>query len=93
MHATVNDINVTVSAISICPCGNLENILINEKFVNTVLNCGKNHVNIKNPIVITPAIIWFSVILDANIPKEIYDIASNKNPSIVAKAVVICGTP
>lgn len=48
---------------------------------------------IKNPIVITPAIIWFSVILDANIPKEIYDIASNKNPSIVAKAVVICGTP
>ena len=37
--------------------GNLENILINEKLVNIVLNCGKNHVSIKNPIVITPAII------------------------------------
>ena len=51
--------------MSICPVGNLENILINEKLVNMLLNCGKNHVNIKNPIVITPAIIWFSVILDA----------------------------
>ena len=45
--------------------------LIKEKFVNMLLNCGKNHVNIKNPIVITPAIIWFSVKLDARIPKEI----------------------
>ena len=56
-HATVNVINVTVSAMSICPDGNFENILINEKFVNIVLNCGKNHVNMKNPMVITPAII------------------------------------
>ena len=71
MHVKVNVIKVTVSAMSICPVGNLENILINEKFVNMLLNCGKNHVSIKNHIVITPAIIWFSVILDANIPKDI----------------------
>ena len=37
--------------------GNFENILISEKLVNISLNCGKNHVNMKNPIVITPAII------------------------------------
>ena len=71
MQATVNVKNVTVSAISICPVGNFENILINEKLVNILLNCGKNHVNMKNPIVITPDIIWFSVILEAKIPNEI----------------------
>ena len=70
-QAIVNVINVTVSAMSICPVGNLLNILIKEKFVNMLLNCGKNHVNIKNPMVITPAIIWFSVKLEAKIPKEI----------------------
>ena len=53
----MNVIYVTVSAISICPVGNFENIFINEKLVNISLNCGKNHVNIKNPIVIIPAII------------------------------------
>ena len=67
----VNAINVTVSAISICPLGNLENILIKEKLVNMLLNCGKNHVNMKNPMVITPAMIWFSVMLEAKIPNAI----------------------
>ena len=71
MHITVNVIKVTVSAILICPWGKLVNKFINEKFVNMLLKFGKNHVNIKNPIVITPAIIWFSVILDASIPNEI----------------------
>ena len=89
----VKVINVTVSGRSICPVGNFENILINEKFVNMLLNCGKNHVKIKNPMVITPAIIWFAVMLDAKIPKEIYPIANNKNPSNVTRAVVICGVP
>ena len=67
----VNATNVTVSAMSICPDGNFANILIKEMFVNIVLNCGKNHVNMKNPMVMTPAIIWFSVMLEANIPKDI----------------------
>ena len=71
MHAIVNVINVTVSAMSICPCGNLEYIFISEKLLNTLLNLGKNHVNMLNPTVKTPAIIWFSVILDANIPNDI----------------------
>ena len=53
----VNVIKVTVSAISICPDGKLANILINEKLVNISLKFGKNHVKMKNPIVITPATI------------------------------------
>lgn len=44
-------------------------------------------------MVITPAIIWFSVKLEANIPKEIYAIAKSKNPNIVTNAVTNCGCP
>ena len=43
--------------MSICPDGNFVNKLINEKSVNILLKFGKNHVNMKNPIVITPATI------------------------------------
>ena len=57
IHIIVKVTNVTVSAISICPDGKFVNKLINEKSVNTLLKFGKNQVNMKNPIVITPATI------------------------------------
>ena len=64
-----------------------------EKPSKLELNSGRTHVIMKNPIEIIPAIIWFSVKLDVNIPNEIYDITNNKNPSIVANVVVSFGTP
>ena len=70
-HITVNAINVTVSAMSICPYTNFENKFIKDKLAKISLKLGKNHDDIKNPIVIIPAIIWFSVRLDASIPNEI----------------------
>ena len=51
------------------------------------LKFGKNQVMIKKAIVITPATIWFSVMLEANIPSEIYAILNRKNPSRVMKIV------
>ena len=66
----VNDRNVTTSSSAICPDGNLLNIFISEKASKLLLKFGINHVAIKNPIVIIPAIIWFSVKLDANIPND-----------------------
>ena len=79
--------------MAISPDGNLLNIFINDSGSNIVLKFGKNHVIIKNPIVITPAIIWFSVILDANIPNDMYAMLSIKNPNSVISAVCICGVP
>ena len=64
-----------------------------EKLSKFELNSGKTHVIMKNPIEIIPAIIWFSVKLDVNIPNEIYDITNNKNPSNVANVVVNFGIP
>ena len=64
-----------------------------EKLSKFELNSGKTHVIMKNPIEIIPAIIWFSVKLDVNIPNEIYYITNNKNPSNVANVVVNFGTP
>ena len=46
-----------------------------------------------SPIDIIPDIIWFSVMLDVSIPKDIYDITNSKNPSNVANVVVNFGTP
>ena len=68
-------------------------MFINESPDRLSLKSGNTHVIIKNPIDIIPAIIWFSVILDANIPNDIYDMQNSKNPNIVANAVVICGIP
>ena len=48
---------------------------------------------LKIRIVITPAIIWFSVMLDANIPNDMYAMLSMKNPNSVTIAVCICGAP
>ena len=84
---------VVISFIAISPDGNLLNMFISDNGSNIVLKFGKNHVIIKNPIVITPAIIWFSVILDANIPNDMYAILSIKNPSRVTNTVCICGVP
>ena len=63
-----------------------------EKLSKLELNSGKTQVIMKNPIEIIPAIIWFSVKLDVNIPNDIYDITNNKNPSNVANVVVNFGT-
>ena len=46
-----------------------------------------------SPIDIIPDIIWFSVMLDVSIPKDIYDITNSKNPSNVANVVVNFGIP
>ena len=64
-----------------------------EKLSKLELNSGKTQVIMKNPIEIIPAIIWFSVKLDVNIPNDIYDITNNKNPNNVANVVVNFGTP
>ena len=79
--------------MSICPDGNLLNKFIKEKLENIVLTFGKNHIAIKNTNVMTPAIIWFSVKLDANIPKDIYAAAKIRNPNIETSAVCKCGDP
>lgn len=68
-------------------------MFINDSGSNIVLKFGKNHVIMKNPIVITPAIIWFSVMLDANIPNDMYAMLSMKKPSSVTIAVCMCGAP
>ena len=73
--------------------GNLSNILISDNGSSIVLKFGKNHVIIKNAIVTTPAIIWFSVMLDANIPNDMYAILNIKNPSNVTSIVCMCGVP
>ena len=85
----VKVIYVAISWMAINPDGNLSNILINESGVSISLKFGKNHVMIKNPMVITPAIIWFSVILDANIPNDMYAILSMKKPNRVTITVWI----
>ena len=64
-----------------------------EKLSKLELNSGKTQVIMKNPIEIIPAIIWFSVKLDVNIPNDIYDITNNKNPNNVANVVFNFGTP
>ncbi len=93
MKNIVKVMYVVISFIAISPDGNLLNMFISDSGSNIVLKFGKNHVIIKNPIVITPAIIWFSVILDANIPNDMYAMLSMKNPSSVTIAVCICGAP
>lgn len=82
-----------ISSKAISPDGNLSNMFIKEKDDSALLKFGKNHDIIKNPIVITPAIIWFSVMLDANIPNDIYAILSIKNPNRVTSTVCMCGVP
>ena len=52
-----------------------------DKFSNTLLRFCINNVITKNAIVIIPAIIWFSVILDANIPIDIAAALTNINQS------------
>ena len=89
----VNDTNEIISSKAISPKGNLSNIVTNDNGLNIVEKFGKNHVIMKNPIVTTPAIIWFSVILDANIPNDTYAILNKKNPSNVTSAVCTCGVP
>ena len=80
----------------ISPLGNLLNILLSDSMDKIEL-CdaipGKISIRMKNPIVITAAIIWFSVILDANIPNAIYAIPIRTNPSIETNAVVMSGFP
>ena len=93
INNAVNEINLTISSTAISPDGNLSNMFINENVESVLLMFGKNHVIMKNPIVSIPAIIWFSVMLDANIPNEIYAMLSNKNPNNVTNAVCICGVP
>ena len=53
---------------------------------------GASHVNINIAIEDIPAITWFSVKLDKNIPKLIYAIEVIKNPIIVIITVGISGT-
>ena len=84
---------VAISSIAISPDGNLSNMFISDNGKNIWLKFGKNHVIMKNPIVITPAIIWFSVMLDANIPNEMYAILSIRKPISVTITVCICGFP
>lgn len=52
---------------------------------------GKNHGSINTAAVITAATIWFSVMLDANIPIEIAAIDNSKNPNIITKVGTIFG--
>ena len=37
--------------------------------------------------------IWFSVILDANIPNDTYTITKSRNPNNVTNVVAMCGVP
>ena len=52
-----------------------------------------NNEIIKKAIVIIPAIIWFSVILDANIPIDNVAKLINKNPNIATKVDNILAFP
>ena len=89
----LKDTSPTTSFNAINPCGALLNKFIIENTSSPLIISGKNHVAIKNPIESTPAIIWFSVKLDANIPNDIYAKLSKKNPPRVVNAVPKCGVP
>lgn len=68
---TMEDKKRTMELTLTAPVGKvLQNTLIKEKFSVPVIKLGINQVIIKKAMVITPAIIWFSVKLEANIPKE-----------------------
>ncbi len=68
-------------------------MLISEKLEPEDINSGNTHVITNVTIEIIAAIIWFSVRLDANIPKAIYAIHSKPKPNKVIKAVGISGVP
>ena len=93
IHTIVNDTSDTVSSIGITPSGNFPNRFTNEIIEKFAEKSGKNHVIMKNPIVIVAAIIWFSVKLDANIPNDIYAIDNNINPTRVSIVAGIAGSP
>ena len=68
---TMEDKKRTMELTLTAPVGKvLQNTLIKEKFSVPVIKLGINQVIIKKAMVIIPAIIWFSVKLEANIPKE-----------------------
>ena len=56
-------------------------------------SCGINSDTIKKAIVKIPAIAWFSVILEANIPTEIAAPLININPNIVTSNSNMLGFP
>ena len=70
-----------ISATEIIPAGKLSNILIKQNDFKASFPLGKNHIAINTPTATIYATIWLSVILDANIPKDIYADASNKKPT------------
>jgi len=87
----VSVINKTVDVISIFPYKKLINKFINEKLDNSSTIVG-SHVDANtNATVNIPETIGDSVILDANNPKDMYDIDNNKNPSIDVKYVGTSG--
>ena len=88
-----NVTNVIISLIEIIPCGNLSNISTKENIAKDSWNDGKNHIIKNATIEITAATIWFSVILDANIPNDIYAKLSNKKPPKVESATINDGFP
>ena len=57
MQTTVNDTSDTVSSIGITPSGNFSNKFTKEIIEKFAEKSGRNHVIIKNPIVIVAAII------------------------------------
>lgn len=79
--------------ILICPCVYLYKISISEMFAKISLKSGSIHNIIKNAIDIIPAIIWFSVMLDASSPNDMYARQNRKNPNNVVSAVEMCGIP
>ena len=93
MKSTENDTNIITSSNAITPDGKLLNIEIKENIVKISEILGKNHIAINTPIVKTHAIIWFSVTLDANIPKAIYALLNKKNPKSVQPAIAKLTVP
>ena len=91
MHKIVSVTNKTVDVISIFPYKKLINKFINEKLDNESTIVGSQVEANTNATVNIPDTIGDSVILDANNPKDMYDIDSNKNPNIDVKYVGISG--
>jgi len=93
-HVMVKDTNNTTDDKDIVPTGKHEvNAFTGENGANPLYMFGKNHNRMDVAIVMTPAMIWFSVMLDAKVPSAMYAIPNSKKPNRVVSAVDRCGSP
>ena len=82
-----------ILSMDITPCAKLVYRLIKANPENILLISVKNKDMIKKATVIIPAMIWFSVILDANIPTDKVAILIKTNPNIATSTCAILGSP